>query len=89
MPPVGWSASACCKTFWTAASCKSGGYPYLRSSLFTPNVGAGAVSMHPIDRYVALDDGDKFMGDHWKNIRLTHDLPPAVAARLRLTCCAA
>src|SRR5258705_3483976 len=27
--------AACCQTFWTAASCKSGGYPYSRSSRFT------------------------------------------------------
>jgi hypothetical protein len=29
------NASACCKTFCTAASCKSGGYPYFRNSRFT------------------------------------------------------
>src|ERR1700676_4584701 len=29
------SASACCSTFCTAASCRSGGYPYLRSRRFT------------------------------------------------------
>jgi hypothetical protein len=39
--------------------------------------------MHPIYRHVALDDGDKFMGDHPQR-RLTHDLPRTIVFRQRV-----
>ncbi len=45
-----------------------------------PNVGACAVSMHPIDRHVALDDGHKLMG-YYPQCWLAHDLPRAVVFR--------
>jgi hypothetical protein len=43
----------------------------------SPNVGAGAISMHPIDRHVALDHGHKLMG-YYPQRWLAHDLPRAV-----------
>jgi hypothetical protein len=48
-----------------------------------PNVGAGTVSMHPIQRHIAFDDGHKLMG-YYPQRWFAHHLPRAVIFRKRV-----
>ena len=64
------SASACWRTVWTAASCRSGGYPYFRRArLINTHIPARAAS-----RCIQLREDVIRLGRHGTTLTVLHDI---------------